>query len=326
MCVSFRSILIIVSLQELSLLNSPLVSRPSISKLLSVVEPLLNELSPLSEAELNAFTRSTIASSVVSNLFAHVKLAESDSITSEDERLQIAQNWDFGPEEVGENFYGGSSGSRAFDAAKFLIDLRQNEYHGMSLALFDLMIGIDEADAEKYPRFKPCLREILFVLDQEDLASPSDSDDDTPQVVLMAIDGKHTVYVYTPDLSSTVKSDITSIAQKYDYPVFFHCHNLMLMPMPAKHPAAIKYTCLLPELSGILEGADEGNWAHRLFSTNRGPIAAVAGTFDGKTKSEIKKMLSSEGIQSIFCSVEDLEDNGRLMAAVEGLNWHASLQ
>ena len=123
-------ILILVCLQELSFLNSPLLSHPSISSLLSVIESLIRELSPLSQKELNSFTRSTISHGVLCNVLAHVKTAESGAVTSEEERLDAAQDWNFGPERVGDNFYEGISGNKTIDAAKLLIDFQQSEHSG----------------------------------------------------------------------------------------------------------------------------------------------------------------------------------------------------
>ena len=115
-----------MSLQELSFLNSPLLRRPAISALGSVVDPLVKELSPLSQKALNSFTRSTIAQSVLANLFAHVSAAESASFgVSEQERLEVTSDWNFGPEHVGDNFIDRVEEKEDIEAAKFLIDLAE---------------------------------------------------------------------------------------------------------------------------------------------------------------------------------------------------------
>lgn len=116
----------LVSLQELSFLNSPLLRRPAISALASVIDPLVKELSPLSQKALNSFTRSTIAQSVLTNLFAHVSAAEyASSGISEQERLEVTSDWNFGPEHVGDNFIDRVEEKEDIEAAKFLIDLAE---------------------------------------------------------------------------------------------------------------------------------------------------------------------------------------------------------
>jgi hypothetical protein len=115
-----------VHFQELSLLNSPLLRRPAISTLLAVIEPVISELSPLSCNSLATFTRSTLSKSVLLNLLAHVKAAEAESTTSETERLRVVvDDTDFGPDNVGDNFYPDAIKNEAIVAAKGLIDLQK---------------------------------------------------------------------------------------------------------------------------------------------------------------------------------------------------------
>jgi hypothetical protein len=63
--------------------------------------------------------------SVLQNLLAHVTAAQAEATTSEDERLEVVEDdWNFGPERIGENYYGGESiGEETIDAAKGLIEL-----------------------------------------------------------------------------------------------------------------------------------------------------------------------------------------------------------
>jgi hypothetical protein len=63
--------------------------------------------------------------SVLQNLLAHVTAAQAEATTSEDERLDVVEDdWNFGPERIGENYYGGESmGEETIDAAKGLIEL-----------------------------------------------------------------------------------------------------------------------------------------------------------------------------------------------------------
>lgn len=99
--------------------------RPAISTLSSVIEPLISELAPLTVANLSAFTRSTLSKGVLQNLLAHVTAAEAEATTSEDERLDVVEDdWNFGPDRVGENYYGGKSiPEETIVAAKGLVDL-----------------------------------------------------------------------------------------------------------------------------------------------------------------------------------------------------------
>ena len=113
----------------MSFLNSPLLRRPAITSLLSVIDPVITELSPLSCKNLSTFTRSTLSKSVVQNLLAHAMAAEAESVTSETERLQVVINdTDFGPDNVGDNFYAGKIQKEAITAAKGLIDLCKSNY------------------------------------------------------------------------------------------------------------------------------------------------------------------------------------------------------
>ena len=112
--------------QELSLLNSPLINRPAISSLQSVVDAVLAELSPLSRKALSEFTRSAISKGVQQLLLAHVVAAEAQSSTSEEERLNVVMEDDFGPDEIGDNFYA-AAGTEAIVAARGLVDLHNDD-------------------------------------------------------------------------------------------------------------------------------------------------------------------------------------------------------
>jgi hypothetical protein len=124
-----------VHLQELSLLDSPLLcQRPAISSLLSVIDPLISELSPLSYKSLSAFIRSHLSKGVVGNLLAHVTTAEAESSTSEDERLRVVEDvLNFGPDKVGDNFFPDIQ-SDAIDAAKCLVTLHQPEFDSCDIS------------------------------------------------------------------------------------------------------------------------------------------------------------------------------------------------
>jgi hypothetical protein len=126
--------LTIVSLQELAFLNSPLLRRPAVSALISVIDPLVKELAPLSKEALTSFTKSTIAQSVLTNLLAHVVAAENEATTTEEERLEVADDLEFGPEHVGDNFIQQVEAKEEIDAASFLLDLADND-DGMSISL-----------------------------------------------------------------------------------------------------------------------------------------------------------------------------------------------
>ena len=118
--------LTIVHAQELSMLNSPLLERPGISSLLSVIDPLIQEIAPLTTSEI---PRSTLSRGVLQNLLAHVITAESEAVTSEEERLDAIENdWEYGPEEVGENIILDESvGRDSIEAAKGLLELFKSE-------------------------------------------------------------------------------------------------------------------------------------------------------------------------------------------------------
>jgi hypothetical protein len=114
----------IVQLQELALLNSSLLRRPTIQKLVSVIEPLITEFTPLTQNELTSFTRSSISHGVLQNLLAHVTVAEQDAFSSEAERQRIVEDdIDFGPDNVGDNYVDGPVANDDIVAAKGLIDL-----------------------------------------------------------------------------------------------------------------------------------------------------------------------------------------------------------
>ena len=79
---------------------------------------------PCHAKNLSEFTRSTLSKSVIQNLLAHVTAAEAESATSETERLRVVMDdTDFGPDNVGDNFYTGKIQKEAIVAAKGLIDL-----------------------------------------------------------------------------------------------------------------------------------------------------------------------------------------------------------
>jgi hypothetical protein len=123
--------LIIVHAQELSMLNSPLLERPGISSLLSVIDPLIQEIAPLTTSVV---PRSTLSRGVLQNLLAHVITAESEAVTSEEERLDAIENdWEYGPEEVGENIILDESvGRDSIEAAKGLLELFKSEDDGFA--------------------------------------------------------------------------------------------------------------------------------------------------------------------------------------------------
>jgi len=108
------------------MLNSPLLERPGISSLLSVIDPLIQEIAPLTTSEV---PRSTLSRGVLQNLLAHVITAESEAVTSEEERLDAIENdWEYGPEEVGENIILDESvGRDSIEAAKGLLELFKSE-------------------------------------------------------------------------------------------------------------------------------------------------------------------------------------------------------
>ena len=107
--------------------------------MLSVIEPILEELSPLSKKALSEFTRSTLSKSVLQNVLAHVVAAEAESTTSETERLDAAMDDNFGPEEVGDNFII-ETGSETIVAAKGLVDLHNDscDFHTQFNLTFSL--------------------------------------------------------------------------------------------------------------------------------------------------------------------------------------------
>ena len=135
---SYPARLIIVHAQELSMLNSPLIERPAISSLLSVIDPLIQEITPLTTSDV---PRSTLSVGVLQNLLAHVLTAEAEAVTTEDERLQAIENdWEYGPEEVGENiFLDESIGQDSIEAAKGLIELFKSEDDEYEILSFYLM-------------------------------------------------------------------------------------------------------------------------------------------------------------------------------------------
>ena len=116
----------IVHAQELSMLNSPLLERPAISSLLSVIDPVIQEITPLTTSDV---LRSTLSKGVLQNLLAHTISAEAEAATSEEERLNaIEDDWQYGPEEVGENIFPDESvGQDSIEAAKGLIELFKSE-------------------------------------------------------------------------------------------------------------------------------------------------------------------------------------------------------
>jgi hypothetical protein len=128
-----------VHFQELSSLNSPLLQHPSVYSLRSVVDSLLIELSPLPTTDLSSFTRSTVSTSVLQNLLAHVVAAEAEADTSDDERrYTVEDDWSYGPDEAGELFYNGdpSIGRDTIAAAKGLVDLHETDDSCTALTSF----------------------------------------------------------------------------------------------------------------------------------------------------------------------------------------------
>ena len=108
------------------LLNSPLLRRSAVTTLLTVIEPVISELSTLSSDNLSEFTRSDLSKSVIQNLLAHVKAAEAQSTTTEAERLDVVMDdSDFGPDNVGDNFYTDTIKKEVIVAAKGLTDLQK---------------------------------------------------------------------------------------------------------------------------------------------------------------------------------------------------------
>jgi hypothetical protein len=109
------------------------------TSLLSVIDPLLTELSPLSNNALSTFTHSTLSKSVLRNLLAHAMAAEAESHSSEKERLRVVMGDDeFGPEEVGENFYTNHIENGTLDAVRGLIDLHKLEIDTECTFLFSI--------------------------------------------------------------------------------------------------------------------------------------------------------------------------------------------
>lgn len=108
------------------MLNSPLLDRPAISSLLSVIDPVIQEITPLATSDV---PRSTLSKGVLQNLLAHTISAEAEAVSSEEERLlAIEDDWQYGPEEVGESiFLDESIGQDSIEAAKGLIELFKSE-------------------------------------------------------------------------------------------------------------------------------------------------------------------------------------------------------
>ena len=73
--------------------------------------------------------------------------AEAESHSSEKERLRVVMDdSDFGPEEVGENFYTNHIENGTIDAVKGLIDLHKLEVDTECTFLFDF--NVDKSDSE----------------------------------------------------------------------------------------------------------------------------------------------------------------------------------
>ena len=216
--------------QELSLLNSPLSSRPAITSLLSVIEPLITELSPLSTKALSTFTRATLSKSVLRNLLAHAVAAEAESHTSDKERLRVVLESDFGPEEVGENFYTDHIENGTIDAVKGLIDLHKAEVDTESTfpSTSRLIIAAPSTTSSvrgEYPGFDECREKILTFLETVE-SPPKDSECDTMWTVgLSSLDGVPTISI-SGQLTASTQESIVSLAKKYSFPVWFRDNQL----------------------------------------------------------------------------------------------------
>src|SRR5271170_4940319 len=223
-----RSVLTIVHFQELSLLNSPVLCRPAITSLLSVIDPLLSELSPLSSKSLSTFTRSTLSKSVLRNLLAHAMAAEAEPHSSEKERLRVVMDdGDFGPEEVGENFYTNHIENGTIDAVKGLIDLHKLEVDTdctcpLISRLTIATLSTASSMSEDYPGFDECREKILAFLENVDVESPpGDSESETIWTVgLSSLDGVPTISI-SGQIPPSARESVASLAQKYAFPVWF---------------------------------------------------------------------------------------------------------
>jgi len=304
----------IVSLQELSFLDSPLIRRPAISALISVVDPIVKELAPLSKPALNSFTRSSVAQSVLTNLLAHVVAAEHESTTTEEERFEVVNDFYFGPEHVGDNFIQQVEEKEEIDAASFLLDLADND--GVGITFLYWKCWLDPFVEADYPGFKNCRNEIQEILDE--YADDVDIEfTERPEVILIKIDNKASLYIDSARLPPQVRDEINEVAKYYSFDLIYSTDVLRIKPMSPKHPAAHAYSQYLPHLNRVLELLGLEDWGHILLDSNKGPLVIVGGVTDAKVKSEIRNMFRPSGIMVGFCPVEEMGDDGMLSKAIE---------
>lgn len=217
--------------QELSLLNSPLLCRPAITSLLAVIDPLLTELSPLSNKSLSTFTRSSLSKSVLRNLLAHAMAAEADSHSSEKERLRVVMgDSEFGPEEVGENFYTNHIENGTIDAVRGLIDLHKAEvdsectFPSFTSVLTTAASSTTSSARGEYPGFDECRDKILAFL--ETMEDTDETEEDTVwSVGLSSLDGVPTISI-SGQIPHSARDSVVSLAKKYSFPVWFRDEQL----------------------------------------------------------------------------------------------------
>lgn len=182
----------------------------------------------MSSKSLSTFTRATLSKSVLRNLLAHAMAAETESHSSEKERLRVVMDdSDFGPEEVGENFYTNHIENGTIDAVKGLIDLHKLEVDTecpflLASRLTTATPSTTSSMRGDYPGFDECREKILAFLETVDVESPiGDSDSETVwSVGLSSLDGVPTISI-SGQIPPSARESVVSLAKEYAFPVWF---------------------------------------------------------------------------------------------------------
>jgi hypothetical protein len=155
--------------------------------------------------------------------------AEAESHSSERERLRaVMEDSDFGPEEVGENFYTNHIENGTIDAVKGLIDLHKLEvdtectFPPLISRLSIAAPSTTSSVRDEYPGFDECRENILAFLDSVEVESPpGDSESDTIwSVGLSSLDGVPTISI-SGQIPRSSRESVVSLANKYAFPVWF---------------------------------------------------------------------------------------------------------
>lgn len=77
------------------------------------------------------------------------------------------------------------------------------------------------------------------------------------------------------------------------------------------------YNRFFPHVTGILDIVAPGAWSIVIVDSNRGPVVIIGGEFEDKVKADFQAPFSPYRIPVVFCSVEEMSEDGVLARATE---------